>query len=257
MKRTMTLVGMLVTVTWLLAPGAARAQLVLYDDFNDPSNLVRSDRWSTRAFWYSGGPVDSVHIIDNALFPTSNPKLMIGERVLIPVGGKAYWYHAYTAERDTSSVQAQVQLLMCSSEGASTLASVILSGFKDATEAAEGDVVGILGVRCPGRGAPPDFVWLVVQCADDDCHAFTALSSGSLGPANLGQEYTLRIDRVGQAYRFTASGLPPQEVVPPIPHEAPARVPLFELGVSISALSVDDGGDFTALAKYDDVMIAP
>jgi hypothetical protein len=257
MRRIAYLATVLVTFTWLLIPHTATAQLLLYDDFNDPSNLVRSDLWTSRAFWYSGGPLDSLHIIDNLLFPTSNPKLMIAERVLIPIGGNAHWYHVYTAARETSSVQAEVSLWVCSSGGAATLASIVLAGFSDATSDAQGDVLGILGVLCPGRGAPPELSWGVFQCTDEDCRGSNSLASGSLGPANLGHEYTLRIDRIGQAYRFTADGLPSQDVVPAIAHGAPARSPYFGLLLALNVLSINDGGDFTALAKYDNVMIAP
>jgi hypothetical protein len=243
----------------------ASAQVVVYDDFNDPSNLVRADKWQAFDFWnFDGGPLDRFQFIDTLLFPTENPKLMIAKRVHIPLIAAdvlALEYSGYfAAGGSATAAQAKVTLVACTpTAGVVTFAGVNMRGFHDNTppDGALGDIFGGIQVRCLETGSPQLF-WIVQRCDNASCAGISSeLGSGVLGPASLGQGHTLLIENLGNRFRFTADGSFFQEFVPPGALSASPNAPGVAIFSGVAAFSAGAGGDLAVVGTFDDVMRAP
>jgi len=262
MRWTSHLVALLlVCLSFLSCPQAVTAQLTLYDDFNDPSNLVRADKWRAFVgFSFDRLALDSLHLIDNLLFATPNPKLLIVERIHIPVGTFGFSFFGYAGFGGASAVQAGVTLAACTpAPGIETSVRIQMTGFHDSTPAdgSLGDIFGGVGVRCPPTGGAAELFWLVVRCGTSFCGSNTVLGTGVLGPGTLGQEHIVRIEKLGNHFRFTADTFPPQDVAPPGATATPPNVPFFDVISEVRAETAQAGGDLVVIGRFDDFMIAP
>ena len=85
---------------------------------------------------------------------------------------------------------------------------ILFAGFNDGSSPAPGNRVGDIFARiriiCAGTTNQAEITWAVVRCTDAACATGATLRSGSLGPATIGQEYTLRALRTGSTFQFTA-----------------------------------------------------
>jgi hypothetical protein len=262
-RRSHALTAAAAVMAWaFLFPGTpALAQLSVYDDFNDPSHLIRADKWTAFASW-SGGLLESLHIIDALLFPTPDPKLLYVDRIHIAGGtfGFEFFGHNAIDPGNVSAIQADVALLACiPTPGVETSARINMNGVHDATlpNGSLGDIFGVIGVRCPSTGGGPELFWRIERCNIATCFATSVLAEGVLGPAVLGQEHVLRIEKVGTQFRFTADDLAPQLIAAPGAVSPTANGPFFNPVTVVAATTADAQGDFVLIATFDDVMIAP
>jgi hypothetical protein len=264
-RRSYALTAAAVVMAWtVLFPGPpARAQLSVYDDFNDPSHLIRGDKWAAFGSIVGSQPLEGLHIIDSLLFPRADPKLVFVDRIHIVPGTFGLWFFGYGATIgpiNFSAIQADVALHFCTpTAGVETSARINLNGVHDATppNGSLGDIFGVAGVRCPTTGGAPELFWQIQRCNTALCSSTSVLTVGVLGPAVLGQEYVLRIEKVGTQFRFTADGFPPQLVPAPGAVSPTANGPFFNPVTVVVATTQEAGGDFVLVATFDDFMIAP
>ncbi len=262
MNHRWTFLPLGVLFTILIWDRPAYAGLALYDDFNDPAHLVRADLWNV--FTSSRGSLsDAVRVVDALIFPTANPKLLIGRRLVVPTGADAGSDLVIYSPRNAPSplgVQADVTLALCLlTPDAFVLAGVSLFAFNDGTPGdpgdSTGDIFAQLRAECTGPNQA-ELTWRVFRCDDSTCGAVTILESGSFGLATLGQQSTLNVTKSGGSFVFTANGQVQNFPVPGGP-TAPARSAFNGNGVvtQIFSLLPANGGEFAVIATFDNVMI--
>jgi hypothetical protein len=253
----------------LFAP--AWGELVLYDDFGDPSARVRSDLWfGTEAF--TGDLLDSVRATDHALqLPEASGRLIVGRRLHFrpspsPTGGGPIGSDTvrYSTREDATAigVQARVVLLTCAvPDGGFAQARMLHSAFIGQRHPGTGLplVLGaILGIRCPSP-APPELFYQLFQCGDVPCSANLSrlVADVPLGPAILGREYTLYSRRGATGVELFVDGAPvaTHEVVPADPGPVPAAQRFAQIGTRLQLPSAEAGGDLEIIAIFDDVML--
>ncbi len=249
----------------LLSARDATAASFLYDDFNDPSHLVRADLWGSADTYSTGGVgsgrTDALSIIDALIFPTSNPKLLIGRRLVLQPGAVGgFDRDGYTMRNapNVLGVQADVSMVVCSlSNPGLVQAGVQFYGFHDGTPGAAtdstGDILTRLRVSCADTNQA-QITWNVFRCTNATCTTTSSLGSGTFGPANIGQEYTLRVTRSGSSFLFTAVGQTQSFLVPGNP-TAPPKIPFNGLRTRIDPTTPTNGGDFIVAARFDNVVI--
>ena len=250
----------------LLRAHQAQPAQVLYDDFNDPSHLVRADLWNRSPVFTTGGAgsggTDSLSIIDALLFPTSNPKLLMAKRFVLQPGAASGSFDrdAYIMRQapNAAGIQADVTMKLCSLSAPGFIgAYVIFAGFNDGTSPgpgnSTGDIHALFYVSCTSTNQAA-IVWQVIRCTDVACNSSPLLGSGSFGAANIGQEYNLHVTKSGSSFVFTALGQTQTFPVPGNP-AAPPRVLFNGPRTFISPTTPANGGEFTVAATFDNVFV--
>lgn len=275
-QRPVAVVVVAVLVGSILLGGApAGAALSLYDDFNDPSLLVRTDLWRSFDSYSTGGlgsgRPETIRAIDALLGSSlpglggnpSNPKLLIAKRFVLQPGAPSG-----SADSDgvialqapnATGIQADVTMKICFLSTAGFVqAAVLFAGFNDGASPAAGNRLGDIFVRlrlsCSSTTNQVQITWNVFRCTDSTCTNATSLGSGSFGPASIGQEYTLRAAKSGSSFVFTAAGQTQTFPVPGNP-TAPPRSPFVELESRIDPTTPGNGGQWAVVATFDNVMI--
>jgi hypothetical protein len=245
--------------------GRAHAVLSLYDDFNDPSHLVRADLWNKNInFTTSGvgsGVTEVLSIVDALLFPTPNPKLLVARRFVLQPGGTAgNDFYRYSARNTAGAVgaQADVAMLVCALDSSGLVqAGLSFAVFNDGTSTgptdSTGDIFARLRIGCTATNQA-EVTWNVFRCTDSGCNNASSLGSGSIGAVVIGQEVSLNISKSGSSFVFTALG---QTQIFPVPGSptAPARGPFLLLFSRIDPSVPANGGEFVVGASFDNVMI--
>ncbi len=269
-SRACVLVVAVLVVSIALGRAPASAVLSLYDDFNDPSLLVRADLW--RSFYnYSTGGIgsgrtDGIRVIDAllGLAPNpANPKLLFAKRFVLQPGaatGSAD-FDGYIMLRGANAIgiQADVSLKLCVLGAAGFIqAGLTFVGFNDGTSPAPGNQTGDIFARfrisCSSATNQTEIGWNVLRCTDAACTAVTFLGTGSFAPATVGQEYTLHVSKSGSSFVFQALGQTQSFPVPGNP-TAPPRGPFTGVMTRIDPTTPANGGQFEVAATFDNVMI--
>jgi hypothetical protein len=257
-----------------LGGAPASAVLSLYDDFNDPSLLVRSDLWRTFDNYSTGGigsgRTDAVRAIDALLASQlplltanpSNPKLLMAKRFVLQPGAASGSSDSdgliVLQAPNAIGVQADVTMRLCLLGTAGLVqAGVSFVGFNDGTSPGPGNFLGDIFTRfrisCSNTNQA-EITWNVFRCTDAACGNITSLGTGSFGAANIGQEYTLRVTTGGSSFVFTAVGQTQAFPVPGSP-TAPPRGRLTDLITRIDPTTPANGGQFAVVATFDNAMI--
>jgi hypothetical protein len=259
-----------------LALAATAEAASLYDDFNDPSHLVRADLWRSFDSYSTGGigsgRTDAVRAIDALLASPlplltadpSNPKLLIAKRFVLqpgaPSGSSDSDGYAMLQAANATGVQADVTMKLCLLGTAGFVqAGVEFAGFNDGTSPAPGnrigDIFARLRISCSSTTNQAQITWNVFRCTNSACSTATSLGTGSFGAANIGQEYTLHATKSsGSSFVFTAVGQTQTFPVSGSP-TAPPRVPFSDLMTRIDPTTPPNGGQWAVVATFDNVMI--
>jgi hypothetical protein len=257
-------VALVLLAAAFLARPAAAAQ-VLYDDFEDPSNLVDPDRWQVNESTI-GDVTESVRLIDRILpalgGDPANAKLLIARRFVVrPGASKGLDRVGYNVVNPAgiTGIQVDVNLGVCLVAGSGQVeAQVAAAGFKNAFVASgqgdqTGDIIGSLRIGCQTTNQAA-ITWVVVQCTNSDCTSSSQLGSGSFGTVAIAAKHTLHLQVVGFSFVFTADGLAPQTFTPGVAVTAP-NVPFFQIGTRIDATTPASGGEFLVLASFNNVFV--
>jgi hypothetical protein len=266
------LAAALVVTSMLLRAAPASAELSLYDDFNDPSLLIRSDLWLSSDSYSAGGVgsgrVESVRMIDALLASqlpliaanTSNPKLLFAKRFVLAPGAGSDSGDVETLGMlkapNAISIQADITMKICFLGAPGFVqAAVELVAFHDATFPGHefGDIVAQLRVGCGAGTNQAEITWNVVRCGFG-CIGGTSLGTGSFGAATIGQEYRLHVMKSLNRIVFSAGG---QTQMFPVPGSltAPTGGLLNGLRLQIDPLTPSNGGQWALVATVDNVMI--
>jgi hypothetical protein len=257
-------VGALLAAPFLVRPGtqAADAAQVLYDDFNDPSNLINGDRWLSTVSSSGVTVLESIQLVDRLLAPTGNPngKLAIGRHMVVRSGASSGFDRSgYDVVNPTSmtGIQADIAMLGCVVSDGSVQARVYGAGFGNGSASTgpgdqSGDILGILRIECTSSNQP-ELRWLVVQCNNAACTSSTQLGNGTFQAVNVGEKHTLHVQIVGSSFVFTADGQP-QKFIPPGSLKAP-KLPFFQIGTRMDASSPANGGQFVVAGTFDNVFV--
>ncbi len=253
----------------LLGVGPARAALTFWDNF-DSSDLIRTDLWGVSSNNSTGGAgvgsTEVISLIDDLLslaFQVTGTasKLVLGRHFVVNPGGSSAGFdrheYAVTNPAGKSGIQAKVAMRLCVVQDGSMSARVTGFAFGDGSASSgpgdlKGDIFGLLRLFCPATNQL-EITWDVRQCLDSGCNSTNSLGSGSFGPASLNQEYTLHLQRVGNAIVFTVDTLPPQQFVSP--STAPAKGPNWRIGTRLDANFPTSGANLGILASFDDVFV--
>jgi hypothetical protein len=248
----------------------AGAALSLYDNFNDPSFLVRADLWRSFDNYSTGGigsgRTDGIRVIDALLGLTAtpaNPKLLIAKRFVLQPGAAAgsadFDGYVMLQGANAIGVQADVSMKLCVLGTAGFVqAGLTFSAFNDGTSPAPGnqtgDIFARLTVRCSNGTNQAEIGWTVLRCSDAACTAVTFLRTGSFGAVSVGQEYTLHVSKAGSSFTFQALGQIQTFLVPGSP-VAPPRGAFSGVMTRIDPTAPGNGGQFEVAATFDNVMI--
>jgi hypothetical protein len=248
----------------------AFAAQALYDNFNDPSFLVRADLWRSFDNYTTGGigsgRTDGIRVIDALLglsATPANPKLLIAKRfVLQPgaaVGSADFDGYVMLQGANAIGIQADVSMKLCFLGTAGFVqAGLTFTAFNDGTSPAPGnqtgDIFARLTVRCSSGTNQAEIGWTVLRCSDAPCTAVRFLGTGSFGPVSVGQEYTLHVSKTGSSFTFQALG---QIQIFPVPGSpvAPPRAASSGVMTRIDPTTPGNGGQFEVAATFDNVMI--
>jgi hypothetical protein len=273
------LVVALLVASMLLGTVSASSALSLYDDFNDPSLLIRADLWQNTDNFSIGragsGRLESVRAIDALLASQlplvaadpSNPKLLFAKHVVLPPvafssAGVDLDGLIMLQARNATGIQADVAMKTCFL-GAVGFVQVAVDflAFNDGTPShgpqdSSGDIFARFRVGCSTTNQA-EITWDVFRCLGGNgaCVGTTSLGTGSFGAATIGQEYRLHVMKSGSSLVFSAVG---QTQVFPVPGSptAPARGSPFSGFLSrIDATTPSNGGQWAVVATFDNVMI--
>jgi hypothetical protein len=261
----------------LLGTVSASSALSLYDDFNDPSLLIRADLWQNTDNFCGVAPgrLESVRVIDALLasqLPVtaadpSNPKLLFAKRVVLPPG--AFQSESVDLDdlimlqtRNATGIQADVAMKTCFLGAAGFVqVAVDFPAFNDGTPFhgpldASGDIFARFRVGCSTTNQA-EITWDVFRCLGGQgaCVATTSLGTGSFGAAIIGQEYRLHVMKSGSSFVFSAVGQTQLFPVPGSPTAPPRGVRLSGLQSRIDATTPSNGGQWAVVATFDNVMI--
>jgi hypothetical protein len=176
--------SVLVAAAFLARPAAA-AQ-VLYDDFEDPSNLVDASRWQVNEVTV-GDVTESVRLIDR-IIPAlggnpANAKLIVARRFVVRSGAsRGFDRVSYSVVNPAgiTGIQADINMQLCFVVGNGSIeARVTAAVFRNASVSSPpgdrtGDIVGDLRTDCPSTNQP-EITWRVVQCTNSDCTTSRAI----------------------------------------------------------------------------------
>ncbi len=263
------LLALLSFMIWAQAvPGHA---LTFWDDF-DSSPIVNTNLWGLSTDLTTGGAgvgvPESLQLIDDLLgllfpgAPTSG-KLLIGRHLVINQGGSTAgvdrFEYRVTNPAVKSGIQAKVAVRVCVAVDGTTVARVRGFAFGDGSQVSgpgdiSGDVFALLRLICAATGQL-QISWEVRQCLDSACNSQMVLGTGSFGPANLNQEYTLHVQRVGNAVVFTVDNQPQQQFVSPV--TGPLKGANWFIGTRMQANFPTNGAQLAVVATFDDVFVDP
>ena len=274
-RRACVLVVVALVASIPLGGAPASAVSSLYDNFNDPSLLVRSDLWRSFDSYSTGGigsgRTDAVRGVDALLASSlpllaadpSNPKLLIAKRFVLRPGAASgssdFDGLVMLQAANAIGVQADVTMKLCLLSTAGFVqAGMEVAGFNDGTSPAPGnrtgDIFARLRISCSGTTNQAQITWNVFRCTDAACNTAASLGTGSFGAATIGQEFTLHATKSGSSFVFTAMGQTQTFPVPGGP-TAPPRVPFSDLMTRIDPTTPSNGGEFAVVATFDNVMI--
>jgi len=260
----------------LLGTVSASSALSPYDDFNDPSLLIRADLWQNTDNFGIGGPgsgrLESVRVIDALLASQlpliaadpSNPKLLFAKRVVLPPGafpsaGVDLGGLIMLQARNATGIQADVAMKICFLGAAGFVqAAVDFLAFNDGTPSpgppnSIGDIFARFRVGCSSTNQA-EITWDVFRCSGP-CEGVTSLGTGSFGAATIGQEYRLHVMKSGSSFVFSAVGQTQVFPVPGSPTAPPRGSQFSGLRSRIDATTPSNGGQWAVVATFDNVMI--
>ncbi len=269
----------LLVASMLLGTVSASSALSLYDDFNDPSLLIRADLWQNTDNFGIGGPgsgrLESVRVIDALLASQlpliaadpSNPKLLFAKRVVLPPG--AFQSSSVDLDglimlqaRNATGIQADVAMKICFLGAAGFVqAAVDFLAFNDGTPShgpldSSGDIFARFRAGCSTTNQA-EITWDVFRClgGSGECGGATSLGTGSFGAATIGQEYRLHVMKSGSSFVFSAVGQTQVFPVPGSPTAPPRGSRFSRLWSRIDATTPSNGGQWAVVATFDNVMI--
>jgi hypothetical protein len=267
-------VALLLIASTIAGGPAITGAATLYDDFNDPNLLIRTDLWRSMDNYSTGGVgsgrLEAIRAIDGLLASPllaanpSNPKLVIAKRFVLQPGASS------GADSDgvlllqagsATGVQADVAMKICFLGAPGFVrAGVELAGFNDGTSPAAGNRTGDIFARfriaCSGATNQAQISWNVFRCTDAACSNATSLATGSFGTVNVDQEYTLHVAKSGASFVFTALSQTQTFPVPGNP-AAPPHLPFADVFTRVDPNTPSLGGQWAVVATFDNVMVDP